>query len=73
MNDPRQTSSLLRSSASTLGTVDELNGHAHNQLNIGVLDEMNMHGLASNFAFIQDHRTVHTIKWTAQLVAKIIE
>ena len=70
MNDPRQTTSL-RSSASTLGTVDELNGNARSQLS--ALDEMNMQGLASNFGFIQDSRTVTMIQWTAQLVAKIIE
>jgi hypothetical protein len=70
MHDPRQTLSL-RSSASTLGTVDELNGNARGQLS--ALEDVNMQGLANNFGFIQDHRTVSMIQWTAQLVAKIIQ
>lgn len=70
MHDPRHTSTL-RGSASTLGTVDEANGSARNQL--AALADANMGGLANNFTFVQEQHLREMIRWTSELVAKIIE
>lgn len=74
MQDPRHATSP-RGSASTLGTVDELNGNGLGRTHLNALEEMSMHGLAENFTFLQPGRQDRSavIQWTAQLVAKIIE
>ena len=70
MNDPRH-SSMLRNSASTLGTVNEINGRPRHQL--AALEEYGMGGLVNYFTFVQDPDLNHIIRWTSDLVAKIIE
>lgn len=68
MRDARYAS-VLRGSASTLGTVDEGNGSAR----VSELAEVGMYGLASTYSFALDPRAVPMIQWTAELVSKIIE
>ena len=70
MNDPRH-SYFMRGSASTLGTVDELNGQPRSQL--AALEEHGMGGLVNNFGFVQNEPLQRMIRWVSELVAKIIE
>lgn len=72
MLDPRNNSAL-RGSSSTLGTVDELNGHGSARSHLSALDDAGMAGLANNFSFVQDPRSAGMIQWTSALVFKMIE
>lgn len=72
MHDPRHAS-MLRGSASTLGTVDETNGQGYTRNQLAALADADMGGLANNFTFVQDAQLNKMIRWTSELVAKIIE
>lgn len=72
MHDPRH-SSALRSSASTLGTVDEANGHAGPRSHLAALEDVGMGGLANSFTFVPEARAAEMMNWTADLVSKMIE